>query len=53
MFSLEIVKTFSLIYISIGHPGGSGGQESACNAGDSGLIRGLESYPGEGKGYPL
>ena len=27
--------------------------ESICNAGDSGLIPGLERSPGEGKGYPL
>ena len=28
-------------------------QESACNAGDLGLIPGLGRSPGEGKGYPL
>ena len=27
--------------------------ESACNAGDLGLILGLGRSPGEGKGYPL
>ena len=27
-------------------------QESACNAGDLGLIPGLGRSPGEGKGYP-
>jgi len=27
-------------------------QESTCNAGDPGLIPGLERSPGEGKGYP-
>ena len=32
-----------------GFPCGSAGKESACNAGDLGLIPGL----GEGKGYPL
>ena len=32
---------------------GSTGKESACNAGDLGLIPGLGRYPGEGKGYPL
>ena len=31
----------------------SAGKESACNAGDLGLIPGLGRYPGEGKGYPL
>ena len=28
------------------------GKKSACNAGDLGLIPGLERSPGEGKGYP-
>ena len=34
-------------------PGGSDGKESACNAGDLGLIPGLERSPGEGNGNPL
>ena len=34
-------------------PGGSGGEESACNEGDLGLIPGLGRSPGEGNGYPL
>ena len=34
-------------------PGGSDGQESACNAGDPGLIPGLGRSPGEGNGNPL
>ena len=29
------------------------GKESACNAGDPGLIPGLGRSPGEGIGYPL
>ena len=37
----------------MGFPSGSAGKESACNAGDLGLIPGLERSPGEGKGYPL
>ena len=38
-----------------GLPGGAGGKESACNAGDLGLglIPGLGRSPGEGNGYPL
>ena len=36
-----------------GFPGGSAGKESACNAGDLGLIPGLGRSPGEGKGNPL
>ena len=34
-------------------PGGSDCKESACNAGDAGLIPGLGRSPGEGTGYPL
>ena len=34
-------------------PCGSAGNESACNAGDLGLIPGLGRSPGGGKGYPL
>ena len=32
---------------------GSAGEESACNAGDLGLIPGLGTSPVEDKGYPL
>ena len=32
---------------------GSAGKESACSAGDLGLIPGLGESPGEGKSYPL
>ena len=38
---------------SLAFPGDSDGKESACNAGDPGLIPGLERSPGEGYGYPL
>ena len=37
----------------MGFPCGSAGEESACNAGDLGLIPGLGRSPGEGKGSPL
>ena len=35
--------------------GGPDGKESSCNAGDPGLIPGLDlgRFPGEGNGYPL
>ena len=36
-----------------GFPDSLVGIESACNAGDLGLIPGLGRSPGEGKGYPL
>ena len=37
----------------LGFPGGSGGKESACNAGDLGLMPGLGRSPGKGKGHPF
>ena len=37
----------------MGFPCGSAGKDSACSAGDLGLIPGLGRSPGEGKGYPL
>ena len=36
-----------------GFPGGLDSKESASNAGDLGLIPGLERSPGEGNGSPL
>ena len=33
--------------------GGSGGKESACDAGDLGSVPGMGRYPGEGHGNPL
>ena len=37
----------------LGFPGGSDGNNSACNAGDPGLILGSGRSPGEGNGNPL
>ena len=37
----------------MGFPGGSHGKESACNAGDPGLIPVSGRSPGEGNGNPL
>ena len=37
----------------MGFPGGSDGKESACNAGDQGLIPGLGRCPGGVHGNPL
>ena len=37
----------------LGFPDSSVGKESACNAGDPGLIPGSGRSPGEGIGYPL
>ena len=39
--------------IESGFPCSSDSEESACNAGDLGLVPGLGRSPGEGKGYPL
>ena len=37
----------------MGFPGDSNSKESACNAGDPGLIPGSERSPGEENGNPL
>ena len=42
-----------LLIIDWGFPGGSDGKESACSAGNPGLIPGSERSPGEGNGNPL
>ena len=42
-----------IIFHCKGSPGSSVGKESACNAGDPGLIPGSGRSPGEGIGYPL
>ena len=42
-----------IIKIYMGFPGGASHKETACNAGDPGLIPGSERSPGEGNGNPL
>jgi len=37
----------------VGINGSSDGKESACNAGDLGLMLGLGRFPGEGNGNPF
>ena len=39
--------------VFLGFPYSSAGKESACSAGDLGLIPGMGRFPGEGKGCPL
>ena len=39
--------------MELGFLGGSNGKESACNAGDLGLIPGSGRFLGEGNGNPL
>ena len=50
---LDLKKFFFFEKGSRSHPGSSAGKESACSAGDPGLIPGLQGSPGEGIGYPL
>ena len=37
----------------LGFPDDSNGKESACSAGDLGLVPGSRRFHGEGNGYPL
>ena len=46
-----LINYVSYIHTYVDFPGGTIGRESACNAGDLGLIPGLGRYPGEGNGY--
>ena len=39
--------------MTLGFPGGLGGKEPSCNAGNPGSIPGFGRSPGEGKGHPL
>ena len=47
------ILIYTFIYQDMAFPGGSDGKESACNAGDLGLIPGLGRSPGGGNGHPL
>ena len=42
-----------MLWLFLGFPGGSVAKNPPANAGDSGLIPGLEKSPGEGNGNPL
>ena len=55
MYSLDYVRIGTLKQAKLleGFPGSSAGKESACNAGDPGLIPGLGRSPGEGNGNLL
>ena len=50
---MRTVSELITVLKSESFPGGSDGKESACNAGDTGSIRGSERSPGEGNGNPL
>ena len=52
--SFQVNEKYKLIvYSKLGFTGGSDCKESACNAGDPGLIPGWGRSPGEGNGNPL
>ena len=48
----EVIYSLGL-HIHVGFPSDSNGKESACNAGDPGLILRSRRFPGEGNGYPF
>ena len=49
-----VSKVMSLLFVFFqASPSGSDSKESACNAGDPGLIHGWGRSPGEGNGNPL
>ena len=50
--SSSLYKSPCLSFI-MGFPGGSDNKQSACNAGDPGLIPGWGRSHGEGNGYPF
>ena len=50
---LQFAAEFGERTLYWGFPGGSDGKESACNAGDLGLIPGLGRSPGGGRGSLL
>ena len=56
-FATFIIKVLDLIFDMVcpiaGFPGNSAGKESACNAGDPGLIPGSGRSPGGRHGNPL
>ena len=50
----RLLENFKLpVWPTLGYPRGSDGRESACSAGDMGLIPGLGRSPGGGHGYPF
>ena len=51
--SVLLQQELLLSFCPWGFPGSSVGKESACNAGDLGLIPGSGRSPGEGNGNPL
>ena len=52
-FGMKVLALRSTREFKRGFPHSSVGVESACNAGDLGLIPGSRRYPGKGNGNPL
>ena len=50
LFKVNYIQSLSW---ALGFPGGSDGEEAACNAGDPGSIAGLGKFPGVQNNYPL
>ena len=48
---MVLLLIFRHVCSAAGFPSGSDYKESACNAGDLGLIPGWGRYPGEGNGH--
>ena len=51
--ALDVLTRLMTLCTRIGFPGGSDGKESACKAGDPGLIPGSGRSPGERNGHPV
>ena len=51
--TLPDLVNYSNLWQMLGFPGGSDGQEAACNLGDPGSIPVSGRSPGEGNGHPL
>ena len=50
---IKLLDSCLWYYKALGFPSSSAGEESSCNAGESGSIPGLGWSPGEGIGYPF
>ena len=48
VLTIQLGVNYMWVEIEVGFPGGSNSKESACDAGDPGLIPGLGISPGEG-----
>ena len=50
---MQDCKYVHIVVQILGFPGGSDGKESACSAGDPGLVPGWGRSPGKENAYPL